>query len=404
MPTRFCACQSHRAPRNDAMKEAGSRAVRSTKYLPLLRLNSSRATSDSAKRAEKRCRPGKSVPVMPMRQRHHPQPPRRRRLTMLWTLIHPLQPRQRRHPPRPRASLSQSISRVRGRTTKLRRCSRPSSIGNQRVCLRIGTRPTPVIRPLAHLYSPPQGMHKHFRMIAIAGHMRNHGNDPARAPHTRIPGIWAKLREFYDLEGIDGKEDGLDPVEDERGKRRWLDFQLPYGDFGDMIERRVQSNPGDPPSSPPQWYRENPQANSSGSVLDALKANGDLAPLMGARKRRRGGGVATPKTRSSTVGDTEDDSPVPSPAPRATRGRGGRGRHANRGGARGPKEESGSDPEIDDGSEEDSDGAEEDSEDEEDHEAGAAVSRTRGRGRGGRRGRGGGRSRGRGGRGRGRGG
>lgn len=47
------------------------------------------------------------------------------------------------------------------------------------------------------------GMHKHFRMIALSQHLRNHGFNPAKEPHTRIPGIWKKLRSLYNLEALD---------------------------------------------------------------------------------------------------------------------------------------------------------------------------------------------------------
>ena len=47
------------------------------------------------------------------------------------------------------------------------------------------------------------GMHKHFRMIALSQHLRNHGFNPAKEPHTRIPGIWKKLGSLYNLEALD---------------------------------------------------------------------------------------------------------------------------------------------------------------------------------------------------------
>lgn len=46
-------------------------------------------------------------------------------------------------------------------------------------------------------------MHKHIRIIAISKYMQDRGHDPKDAPHTRIPGIWRKLRSLYNLDAID---------------------------------------------------------------------------------------------------------------------------------------------------------------------------------------------------------
>ena len=46
-------------------------------------------------------------------------------------------------------------------------------------------------------------MHKYFRMIAISENLRNHGYTSSRDDHTRIPGIWEKLRSLYNLEALD---------------------------------------------------------------------------------------------------------------------------------------------------------------------------------------------------------
>ncbi len=48
-----------------------------------------------------------------------------------------------------------------------------------------------------------KGMHKHFRMIAISQHLRNHGYTSAKDDHTRIPGIWEKLGKYYNLDALD---------------------------------------------------------------------------------------------------------------------------------------------------------------------------------------------------------
>lgn len=47
------------------------------------------------------------------------------------------------------------------------------------------------------------GMHKHFRMLAIAEYMKSQGYAPADEEHTRIPGIWKKLGSLYNLPALD---------------------------------------------------------------------------------------------------------------------------------------------------------------------------------------------------------
>lgn len=47
------------------------------------------------------------------------------------------------------------------------------------------------------------GMHKHFRMVAISQNLRNHGYTTPRDDHTRIPYIWEKLGNLYNLEALD---------------------------------------------------------------------------------------------------------------------------------------------------------------------------------------------------------
>ena len=46
-------------------------------------------------------------------------------------------------------------------------------------------------------------MHKHFRMLSIAEHMRNQGYMKNKYAHTNIPGIWRKLGTLYNLEALD---------------------------------------------------------------------------------------------------------------------------------------------------------------------------------------------------------
>ncbi|KAL1628708.1 hypothetical protein SLS56_005700 [Neofusicoccum ribis] len=60
----------------------------------------------------------------------------------------------------------------------------------------------------------PTGLHKHVHMVQIASSMSREGfsyqmapgGGRDYAPHTRIPGIWKKLGELYDLDALDERE------------------------------------------------------------------------------------------------------------------------------------------------------------------------------------------------------
>ncbi|KAJ0115267.1 hypothetical protein J7T55_012543 [Diaporthe amygdali] len=129
----------------------------------------------------------------------------------------------------------------------------------------------------------PAGMHKHFRMLAISEHLRTNGYDPAVYTHIRIPGIWKKLNEFYNMPLIDERENTMDLVEDPHFDDRFKDFDLPWEDYGDLIMQRALADPSEAPSSP--------------STAEKSPAS--------TRKRKRGGAGEGPKTRSSTVEDSE---------------------------------------------------------------------------------------------------
>jgi len=140
--------------------------------------------------------------------------------------------------------------------------------------------------------TPRPGMHKHFRMIAISEHLRNHGFDPDYYTHTRIPFIWQKLRTLYNLDIIDDRENTFDYLEDESFDDRYLDFSLRGPDFHDMMLQRAEASEAG--TSPPQL---------------------DLSPSPTPKKRKRGDA----KARASTVDDTEEGTDVPSPAHKSAR-------------------------------------------------------------------------------------
>ncbi|KAL7627381.1 hypothetical protein AAE478_001574 [Parahypoxylon ruwenzoriense] len=175
----------------------------------------------------------------------------------------------------------------------------------------------------------PSGIHKHFRMIAISEHLRNHGFDPDVETHTRIPCIWDKLRLFYNMDAIDDRDNSFDYVKgqeaDEPPENKYNDFELPANEFHDLMWARAMAAPGEDAAAP--------------SPVTEVDAD-SMAPApatTGGRKRKRGGtsaaadtasvaGSSTAKTRrSSTVDDTDQETPFPSsPAGRATTARGAR--------------------------------------------------------------------------------
>ncbi|KAK0671074.1 putative chromatin modification-related protein EAF7 [Cercophora samala] len=230
----------------------------------------------------------------------------------------------------------------------------------------------------------PAGMHKHFRILAISEHLRNHGIDPDVYPHTRIPGIWAKLREFYNLEAIDERENSMDPPEEKGQPRRYLDFRLPFKDYVELMEERARADPSEAPSSPPQWDPNDPTAGGDG------------------KKRKRAAATSAAstdgntKTRSSTVEATDNETPAASPSRKMARA----GRNAKRAVSRGRKAKEESPPSSEEDSEEEEGSGEEEEEEDDEEETGTPAStkggRSTTRGRTATRARGRGRGRGRG--------
>jgi MRG-binding protein len=96
------------------------------------------------------------------------------------------------------------------------------------------------------------GMHKHFRMISIANALQSHGYsyNSSSGPHTRIPGIWAKLHSLYDLDALDERENRHagditpDPLStndeqmEEDGSENgsgWTEFTLDEDEYGELM-------------------------------------------------------------------------------------------------------------------------------------------------------------------------
>lgn len=144
------------------------------------------------------------------------------------------------------------------------------------------------------------GIHKHFRMIALSEHLRNHGYDPRVEKHTSIPGIWAKLRTLYDLDVIDERENSFE-YED---PNKYVEFHFPIDDyFQEKTLERTRRDNSNAPSSPAQ-----------------LRLEDTPPPETAPKKRKR---ADTMKPRASTVEDTDAASTPALSPPKSTRG--GRG-------------------------------------------------------------------------------
>lgn len=202
-------------------------------------------------------------------------------------------------------------------------------------------------------------------MLAISNYMRDWGYDSDVYSHVRIPGIWTKLSEFFNMPVIDDRENNMDAVDNPNYEDTFKPFDLPWDEYGDMIMQRAIADPSEAPSSP---------------------ARLEKSPNLG-KKRKRGeaAGSQNQKIRSSTVEDSEAENEEPSPARKTTRGT----RSAKRAATKSAKADS---PEVEeneeDEEEEDEESEEsEESEEEEEEEEAPAARTTRGPGRGWRRGR-----------------
>ncbi len=180
-------------------------------------------------------------------------------------------------------------------------------------------------------------MHRHFRMIAISEHLRNHGYDPTMEPHTRIPGIWQKLDTLYNMRVIDDRENSFEFEDPEK----FLEFELPKDLYGErkyteykVFERckRIKvrgkeshasegninedQSSGTSPMGSPRNSSDPPSANTT-----RLKPLAVPQPAYQTAKKRRRAETTTAKTRASTVDDTDEakTSPAQSPTPRTAR-------------------------------------------------------------------------------------
>ncbi|POS84132.1 hypothetical protein EPUL_002132, partial [Erysiphe pulchra] len=155
----------------------------------------------------------------------------------------------------------------------------------------------------------PAGIHKHFRMIAISEHLRNHGYDPTIEKHTRIPGIWEKLKTLYNLEHIDYNENNIDHPKQGESADIFLEFKLPEEDYDEIQflrgRRSTSEAPSEMTSSPPPT----PQLKRSPS------------PIVKKKRKRKDTLV---KQRNSSVDEIEETKYSPSTTPSQKQVRRGR--------------------------------------------------------------------------------
>ena len=194
------------------------------------------------------------------------------------------------------------------------------------------------------------GIHRHFRMIALSEHLRNHGYDPRVHAHTRIPGIWAKLRSLYNMDIIDERENSFEYEDDVKDK--YMEFRLPEEDYEEELFMRGKRRGSDAGSSPSRLNRSpSPQVT---------------------RKRKRGDTVMKPRD-SSVVDDTDEarTSPARSSPPKATT-RSGRSTNRSMGRvqAESRSRQQSKDTTMDEEVDEEADDAEEDVEEAEEEEEG----------------------------------
>lgn len=149
-------------------------------------------------------------------------------------------------------------------------------------------------------------MHKHFRMISIHSNLRSHGFASPSTPHTRIPGIWNKLHQLYDLNALDERENAYafssqpDPF-DPADRDAVPEFELPEDDFGELMwDRRFPPSDKDATSSPPfistaedkKLYR--PGLGLLRGLSEVAKEDAEIraSPSIKARGGARGGRAA----------------------------------------------------------------------------------------------------------------
>lgn len=204
-------------------------------------------------------------------------------------------------------------------------------------------------------------------MVSIALDLHSHGYATPSSEHTRIPGIWSKLEQLYDLEILDERENVntlaayTDPLDPDGEGEETPGFELPETEFGDLMwSRRFLPSDAERSSSPEmpelQFSKNDPAPVSLGRSSVMSDADKDetvvqSSPPARGRGRPRGrppkAGRGTPVGRASKAqsavsesaedeeedeDDDEDEEDEESEDEAPTRGRGNRrGRGRRRG-------------------------------------------------------------------------
>lgn len=141
--------------------------------------------------------------------------------------------------------------------------------------------------------------------------MLQSGTIDPEASHTRIPGIWAKLRTLYDLEQLNEREDAIFTSLDDKAGSYWRDFELVGGD-GDEVSKGENGSGEAGGFEALMWERRlAPEGTPGGSDWGAGSP---------------GTGAGDEKAETSTATDEARSSPVPSTLGRGTRSGGRKGR------------------------------------------------------------------------------
>ena len=180
-------------------------------------------------------------------------------------------------------------------------------------------------------------MYKHFRMISISNALSSHGysyNSTSRS-HTRIPGIWAKLKALYDLEALDEREDrhagyvtpdrssvGEDGAEEEEDEEEgnnigWKEFALNEEEFGEMMwARRLKRDHSEGKLN--RRLRASVDCHSSPEAVEGLSHTRPVTGLFASRDE-----TAEAEDTASTKGKGKKS--VNATSTKAQRGKGARG-------------------------------------------------------------------------------
>jgi MRG-binding protein len=173
-------------------------------------------------------------------------------------------------------------------------------------------------------------------MISIHNDMTSHGFATEKAPHTRIPGIWKKLHQLYDLETLDVREneftfsDDPDPLNREEAEAL-PDFELPEDEFGEMMwQSRFRDLESSEASSPPLMPIEDEKAlympgmgllkdlpdgvrsHKAESIAEATpppkkSTRASRSAVKGGKGAKAGAAAAKNSKAQSTVSDSEEE-------------------------------------------------------------------------------------------------